>query len=269
MLRRCSYVSMTLLLCHVSAGHRSSPSLPEVSVFLMDHRDIDWPDAACLEVQNNAQELPCWLHHEDRERTSQRKFHCQRWFLSITYIKILWMSILTHLKQCFLNAITEAFCANWDIETRHDTLYWYAETLQNTVQDGRYIHGAVLSFHDDVIKWKHFPRYWPFVRGIHRSPVNSRTKAMQWHGALMFSLICAWMNDWVNNRRAGDLRGYRAHYDVTGHSIFYPQVFAGFIGVLHWYFSCLLQWHNWGRVTYICVINSLAPGRFYLLVQFT
>ena len=28
----------------------------------------------------------------------------------------------------------------------------------------------------DVIKWKHFPRYWPFVRGIHRSPVNSRHK---------------------------------------------------------------------------------------------
>ena len=23
------------------------------------------------------------------------------------------------------------------------------------------------SVHDDVIKWKHFPRYWPFVRGIH------------------------------------------------------------------------------------------------------
>ena len=31
--------------------------------------------------------------------------------------------------------------------------------------------------HDDVIKWKHFPRYWPFARGIHRSPVNTRTKA--------------------------------------------------------------------------------------------
>ena len=27
-------------------------------------------------------------------------------------------------------------------------------------------------FHDDVIKWKHFPRYWPFVRGIHRWPVT-------------------------------------------------------------------------------------------------
>ena len=31
--------------------------------------------------------------------------------------------------------------------------------------------------HDDVIKWKHFPRYWPFVRGIDRSPVNSRRKS--------------------------------------------------------------------------------------------
>ena len=26
--------------------------------------------------------------------------------------------------------------------------------------------------HDDVIKWKLFPRYWPFVRGTHRSPVT-------------------------------------------------------------------------------------------------
>ena len=45
--------------------------------------------------------------------------------------------------------------------------------------------------HDDVIKWKHFPRYWPFApRGIHRSPVNSPHKG-QWRGALMLSLIFA------------------------------------------------------------------------------
>ena len=68
--------------------------------------------------------------------------------------------------------------------------------------------------HDDVIKWKHFPRYWPFVWGIHRSPVNSPHK-VQWRGGLMFSLICVWINGWVNNREAGDLRRYRAHYDVT------------------------------------------------------
>ena len=68
--------------------------------------------------------------------------------------------------------------------------------------------------HDDVIKWKHFPRNWSFVRGIHRSPVNSPHKS-QWRGALMFSLICARINDWVNNCEAGDLRRHRGHYDVT------------------------------------------------------
>ena len=67
--------------------------------------------------------------------------------------------------------------------------------------------------HDNVIKWKPFPRYFPFVRGIHRSPVNSPHKG-QWRGALMFSLICVWINNWVYNREAGDLRRYRAHYDV-------------------------------------------------------
>ena len=70
------------------------------------------------------------------------------------------------------------------------------------------------NYHDDVIAWKHFLRYWPFVRGIHRSPVNSPHKD-QWRGTLMFSLICAWINVWVNNREAGDLRRHRAHYDVT------------------------------------------------------
>ena len=59
-----------------------------------------------------------------------------------------------------------------------------------------------------------FPRNWPFVRGIHRSPMNSPHKA-HWRGALMFSLICVWINDWVNNREAGDLRRYRAHCDVS------------------------------------------------------
>ena len=67
----------------------------------------------------------------------------------------------------------------------------------------------VRSWHDDVIKWKHFPRvikwkhflrYWPFARGIHRSPVNFPHKG-QWCG--------------VNNREAGDLRRHHAHYDVT------------------------------------------------------
>ena len=66
--------------------------------------------------------------------------------------------------------------------------------------------------HDDVIKLKHLPLYWPFARGIHGSPVNSPYKG-QWR-AFMFSLICIWKDVWVNNREAGDWRHHRAHYDV-------------------------------------------------------
>ena len=57
--------------------------------------------------------------------------------------------------------------------------------------------------HDDFMKWKHFRRNWPFVRGIHRR-----------RGALMFSVICAWINGWLNNGEAGVYRHHRAHYDV-------------------------------------------------------
>ena len=67
------------------------------------------------------------------------------------------------------------------------------------------------SLYDDVIKWKHFSRYWPFVQGIHRSPMNSPHKG-QWHGALMFPLICVWIKGCANNREAG---GLRRHYDIT------------------------------------------------------
>ena len=74
--------------------------------------------------------------------------------------------------------------------------------------------------HDDVIKWKHFPRSWPCVRGIHRSPVNFPHKG-QWRGVLMFSLICTWINGLVNNGEAGNLRRDRAHYDVTVMIVFF------------------------------------------------
>ena len=71
-----------------------------------------------------------------------------------------------------------------------------------------------LGLHDDVIKWKHFSRYWSLVREIHRSPMNSPHKG-QWDGALMFSLMWAWINGLVNNGKAGELRRHCAHYVVT------------------------------------------------------
>ena len=64
---------------------------------------------------------------------------------------------------------------------------------------------------DDIMKWKHFLRYRPFVRGIHRSLVDSLHWG-QWCRALMFSLVCVWTNCWTNSQKAGELRCLGAHF---------------------------------------------------------
>ena len=91
------------------------------------------------------------------------------------------------------------------------------------------IGSGTKEIHDDVIKWKSFPRYWPFVRGIHRSTVNSPHKGQR-RGALMFSLIYARINGWVNNCEAGDLRCHRVHYDgivmLTKFQLRAPKIFC-------------------------------------------
>ena len=58
-----------------------------------------------------------------------------------------------------------------------------------------------LSFSSDCIPWCHHMETFSTLLGIYA-------------GTLMFSLICAWMNGWVNNREAGDLKRHRAHYYV-------------------------------------------------------
>ena len=133
-----------------------------------------------------------------------------------------------------------------------------------------YIFLCSCCFYDDVIKWKHFPRNWPFVRGIHRSPVNSLHKD-QWREALMFYLICARINGWVNNREAGDLRRYRAHYDVIV-MLFTHQVmiqvlilwsiaFSVFMSSSlstksnSWKYSSLyISWGEWFRFRALCLL---------------
>ena len=78
-------------------------------------------------------------------------------------------------------------------------------------------HISENEYHSKNAWWRHqmetFSALLALCAGIHWSPVSSPHKG-QWHGALMFSLICAWTNGWVNNREAGDLRRHRAHYDI-------------------------------------------------------
>ena len=93
-------------------------------------------------------------------------------------------------------------------QAHHDQLYphWWSK---------------ITTFHDDIVKWKHFG---------HRSPVNSPHKG-QWRGALMFSLICAWTDSLVNNRDTSDLRYHRTHYGNTVMLIF----IRGILILVRWY----------------------------------
>ena len=145
---------------------------------------------------------PLWRHRNGRAGRSQAYF---LWFRITNALELY-----KHLMRFFLN-IASVVCY---LHLRTCPMYWIF------VQQGlTQIRGLLLFVlwhenndqnYDDVIKWNHFPRYWPFVRGIHRSPVNSPHKD-QWRGALMFSLICTWINGWVNKRKAGDLRRRRTH----------------------------------------------------------
>ena len=81
-------------------------------------------------------------------------------------------------------------------------------------------------------RWRHqmetFSALLALCGGIHRSSVDFPHKG-QWRVALMFSLICAWINGWVNIREAGDLRRHRSHYDVTVmHLIYMVVIVIGF-----------------------------------------
>ena len=66
--------------------------------------------------------------------------------------------------------------------------------------------------HDDAMKMETVSTLLALC--VENSPVTSPHKG-QWCGALMFSLTFAWINGWVNNHQAGDLRRHRTHYDVT------------------------------------------------------
>ena len=92
------------------------------------------------------------------------------------------------------------------------------------------IHNSVQAKNSPDSIWISQPKQYPIAWWRHRMetfsallaicagnspvPVNSPHKG-QWRGALVFSLICVWIHDRVNNREAGDLRRYRAHHDVT------------------------------------------------------
>ena len=112
------------------------------------------------------------------------------------YTQICWSVVSYHSTSTVCVLLTDDSIVDCNFESecvlqqdQEDDEDWVRMQANNLpgVRD----HTLFSGMHDDVIKWKHFPRYWSFVRGIHRSPVDSPHKG-QWRGALIFSLMWAW-----------------------------------------------------------------------------
>ena len=137
---------------------------------------------------NNAENVPIWWRHHIESR-----FIATR--LLLNYTMIFFINAILRL------TITPVGLTRW---------------IKMSVRCPKVVYdqNVIWVYIYDAIKWKHFPRYWPFVRGIHRSPVKSLHKG-QWHGALMFFFfIYAWTNSWANDGDAGELRRHLVYYDV-------------------------------------------------------
>ena len=89
---------------------------------------------------------------------------------------------------------------------------WYLKNTENHFEGLDYMASVLY-----LTWWRHqmetFSALLALCAGNSPIPVNSPHKG-QWRGARMFSFIYAWINDWVNNREAGNLRRQHGHYDV-------------------------------------------------------
>ena len=79
----------------------------------------------------------------------------------------------------------------------------------------------------------------------------------------MFSSICVWINGWINNRKAGDLRPHRAHYDVIVINTTFRTVALNVI--LCWNWPCHETWDSFSIYCYISVVTHVTTSLSYWL----
>ena len=131
------------------------------------------------------------MYHRVFKRTLELLFYLAAVKKSNTF-KIIGAFIIASGMLSSTAKVTQSlFCM---INCQRYTIVVIYDNFPNTLAPLLHIHIS----HDGVIKWRHFPRYWPFVRGIHRFPVYSPHR----------------INGWINNRQGGDFRRHRAHCDV-------------------------------------------------------
>ena len=114
-----------------------------------------------------------------------------------------------------------SLCSTW-YPTRDNMQYFLCIVTSST--DGRYM----LFNQDDVIKRKHFTHYWPFMRGIHRSPVNSQHKGHVFLDLHLNKQLC---KQWRRRQFETPSRSLWRHYE-----------YRRLLKFLTW--DSTLIWHN-------------------------
>ena len=108
----------------------------------------------------------------------------------------------------------DSFILHWIHGTRGvDQPSTHGQLLNTSLQDTTLNTDGRIDIHDDIITWKLFPCYWPFVRGIHRWPVDSPQKGpVMWSSGIFFA-VNPLLNNWTNSGVVSDLRCLTAHVD--------------------------------------------------------
>ena len=131
-------------------------------------------------------------------------------------------------------SVPSHYLHHWDLSNHQKKKHFFDNRGNNFFRKKTTVYDC--GHRGDVIKWKHFPCYCPFVRGIHRSPVNSPHKGQR-REALVFS---------------GDLRRRRTHFDVTVMYLLEPRPRVAMMPIFfcYWWHWRLSLWqspvcHQW------------------------
>ena len=112
-------------------------------------------------------------------------WYSARWFIYAmplfkTYLFLVWL-------PCFKWIINETKMLSFSSMAAPEFVVFdcYNSLIKVQLQVVEPVSSFQWRRHGDVIKWKHFPRFWPFVRGIQPWPVDSPHK-----GQLSYFFIC-------------------------------------------------------------------------------
>ena len=107
-----------------------------------------------------------------------------------------------HLLLCLSIGMVLYIPSDFTLETRSKPFYSLSDCLPFTPTR------CFQCFHDDFIKENIF-RVTSLLCGVFTGGRWIPWQSL-WRGALMFSLICVWTNNWANNEDAVDLSRHRA-----------------------------------------------------------